>query len=57
MGAMFPAPHGVICARLLPFVMEINVRVLQRHNLQQFLLRYDKVAKVLTGKSDARAED
>jgi alcohol dehydrogenase class IV len=57
MGAMFPAPHGVICARLLPFVMEVNVRVLQRHSSQQFLLRYDEVAKVLTGKSDARAED
>jgi alcohol dehydrogenase class IV len=57
MGAMFPAPHGVICARLLPFVMEVNVRVLQRHSSQQFLIRYDEVAKVLTGKSDARAED
>jgi alcohol dehydrogenase class IV len=57
MGAMFPAPHGVICARLLPFVMEVNVRVLQRHSSQQFLLRYDEVAKVLTGKSDAIAED
>jgi alcohol dehydrogenase class IV len=56
MGAMFPAPHGVICARLLPFVMEVNVRAL-RHSSQQFLIRYDEVAKVLTGKSDARAED
>jgi alcohol dehydrogenase class IV len=57
MGAMFPAPHGAICARLLPFVMEVNVKVLQRHSSQQFLLRYDEVAKVLTGKSDARAEE
>ena len=57
MGAMFTAPHGVICARLLPFVMEVNVRALQRHAFRQFLLRYDEVAKVLTGKSDARAED
>ncbi|UCD33647.1 MAG: iron-containing alcohol dehydrogenase [Desulfobacterales bacterium] len=57
MGAMFPAPHGVICARLLPFVMEVNVKVLQRHSSQQFLYRYDEVAKVLTGKSGARAEE
>ncbi len=57
MGAMFSAPHGVICARLLPFVMEVNVRVLQRRSSQPFLLRYNEVAKVLTGKSDARAED
>lgn len=57
MGAMFPAPHGVICARLLPFVMEVNIRVLQRHSSQQLLMRYDEIAKVLTGKSDAGAED
>jgi len=24
-GGMFPAPHGAVCARLLPHVMEINV--------------------------------
>ena len=57
MGAMFPAPHGVICARMLPFVMEVNIRALQRHSSEQFLLRYDEVAKVLTGNSYARAED
>lgn len=57
MGAMFPAPHGVICANLLPFVMEANIRALQRHDSKQFLLRYDEVAQILTGKPDARAED
>ncbi len=57
MGGMFPVPHGVICARLLPFVVEVNVRVLQRHNSQQYLLRYDQVAQVLTGKSNAKAEE
>jgi alcohol dehydrogenase class IV len=57
MGGMFPVPHGVICARLLPFVVEANVRALQRHNSQQYLLRYDQVAQVLTGKSNAKAEE
>jgi alcohol dehydrogenase class IV len=57
MGAMFPAPHGIICACLLPFVMEANVRALQRDLSQRFLLRYDEVAQILTGRSDARAED
>ena len=57
MGGMFPVPHGVICARLLPFVVEVNVRTLQRHNSQQYLLRYDQVAQVLTGKSNAKAEE
>ena len=56
-GGMFPVPHGVICARLLPFVVEVNVRVLQRHNSQQYLLRYDQVAQVLTGKTNAKAEE
>ena len=57
MGGMFPVPHGVICARLLPFVVEVNVRALKRHNSQQYLLRYDQVAQVLTGKSNAKAEE
>ena len=30
LGGMISAPHGVICARLLPFVCEANVRALQR---------------------------
>ena len=57
MGGMFPVPHGVICARLLPYVVEVNVRALQRHNSQQYLLRYDQVAQALTGKSNAKAEE
>jgi alcohol dehydrogenase class IV len=57
MGGMLPVPHGVICAHLLPFVMEVNVRALRRHNSQQYLLRYDQVAQIITARSDARAED
>lgn len=57
MGAMFPAPHGVICANLLPFVMKANIKALQQHDSKQFLLRYDEVAQILTEKSDAGAED
>lgn len=57
MGGMFTVPHGVICARLLPFVMEVNIRALRRDSFQQYILRYDQAAKVLTGKPKARAED
>ena len=57
MGGMFPVPHGVICAHLLPHVMEVNVRALRRHASQQYLLRYDQVAQILTGKVKAMAED
>jgi alcohol dehydrogenase class IV len=57
MGAMFPIPHGVICACLLPHVMEINVKALQQKGPFEFLSRYDEVARLLTGKPDAKATD
>jgi alcohol dehydrogenase class IV len=57
MGAMFSIPHGVICACLLPHVMEANVNALQRKNSLEFLSRYDEVARLLTGKPDAGATD
>jgi alcohol dehydrogenase class IV len=57
MGAMFPIPHGVICACLLPHVMEVNAKALQRINSLEYLSRYDEVARLLTGKSDAGATD
>jgi alcohol dehydrogenase class IV len=55
MGAMFPIPHGVVCARLLPHVMEVNVKALERRGPLEFLTRYDEVARLLTGKPDAGA--
>ncbi len=57
MGAMFSIPHGVICACLLPHVMEVNVKALQRRGTLEFLSRYDEVARLLTGKPDAGATD
>lgn len=58
LGGMFPAPHGAVCARLLPIVMEANVRaMLKRAPASPALMRYYEVAKLLTGKSSARAED
>lgn len=57
-GGMFRAPHGAVCARLLPFVMEANVRALtQRSTERAALARYDEVAQILTGERDARAQD
>ncbi len=58
LGGLFPAPHGMICARLLPFVVEANVRALQmREPNSPVLQRYVEVAQVLTGRSTARAID
>jgi alcohol dehydrogenase class IV len=54
LGGMFPAPHGAICARLLPCVMEANVRALQSRVPQSPTLgRYRQVARLITGKTDA----
>jgi len=59
LGGMFPnAPHGVICARLLPFVMATNVQALQsRLPNSPALTRYDDIAKILTGQATAQATD
>ncbi len=57
-GGMFPAPHGAVCARLLPFVMEANVRGLKcRQRNSVTLARYTEIAHILTGNALARAED
>ncbi|MDZ7335044.1 MAG: iron-containing alcohol dehydrogenase [candidate division KSB1 bacterium] len=58
LGGMFPAPHGVICARILPFVMETNIRALvRRQSNSPSLVRYKELAEIITGRPDANAED
>jgi alcohol dehydrogenase class IV len=57
-GGMFPAPHGAICARLLPLVMETNLHAIQdRAPASPVLSRFTEVARLLTGNRDALAED
>lgn len=57
-GGMFGAPHGAICAAILPHGMEANIRALRaRAPESASLARYDEVARKLTGKAAARAED
>lgn len=57
-GGMFHAPHGAVCAALLPHVIEANVTALQQRLPESLLLaRYDEVACILTGRQDARATD
>jgi len=58
LGGMFTAPHGAICARLLPAVMAVNVRALQeRHPESEALQRYHEIARILTGDPHATAQD
>jgi alcohol dehydrogenase class IV len=57
-GGMFPAPHGAVCARLLPFVMAVNTEALRRRSPScEALVRYDDVGRILTGDRDATAGD
>jgi alcohol dehydrogenase class IV len=58
LGGMYSAPHGAVCGRLLPYVMEANVRALQdRAPNAPALGRYVETARILTGKSTASAAD
>ena len=58
LGGLYDAPHGLICAALLPHVMAANVRALQeRESRSPYLGRYDEVAQLLTGVPTARAAD
>lgn len=58
LGGMFPAPHGVICARMLPYVVEANVRALQeRAPDSPVLRRFAEIARILTGDPTAEIQD
>jgi alcohol dehydrogenase class IV len=58
LGGMFPAPHGAVCAVLLPPVMAVNAQALQeRQPDSEFLRRYDEVAQILTGNPKAMTGD
>ena len=58
MGGMVSAPHGMICARLLPFVTDANIRALKsRAPDSPALIRYAEIAQILTGSVSATAED
>lgn len=57
-GGSFPdAPHGAICAALLPRVMMANIRALQQRDEQSLALeRYDRIARICTGDGHATAD-
>ena len=56
-GGMFPAPHGAVCAALLPHVMAANIRALRaREPRNPAVGRYAEIARLLAGKTDAPAD-
>lgn len=57
-GGMFPAPHGAVCAALLPHVMAINIEALGKDPRHAAVLaRFEKVAQILTTNSEASVAD
>lgn len=58
LGGMLSAPHGAICARLLPLVMGANLNALEsRYTGHAAIERYDEIARLLTGIELASAWD
>ena len=56
-GGMFRAPHGAVCAALLPHAMSVNRRALQERAPDSPLAaRYEEVARLLTGNPAATAD-
>jgi len=57
-GGMFPAPHGAVCARLLPVVVEMNLNAIRDRAAQRpDLERFTEMSRLLTSDPDSRAED
>jgi len=57
-GGMYHAPHGAVCAALLPETCAVNVRALrQRAPDSPALMRFGELAALLTGAAGATIED
>jgi alcohol dehydrogenase class IV len=50
-GGMFAAPHGAVCAAVLPHAMAVNLRAVRDQG------RFDEIARLVTGRPLATAED
>ena len=55
-GGMWNAPHGAVCAALLPHVMDVNVEAVAARK-PETLVRYAEVARLLTRLPHATAGD
>lgn len=58
MGGRYKRPHGVLCARLLPAVVKVNVQALRRKDPESAALgRYQEAAQLLLGNDEAEIGD
>jgi len=57
-GGMFNAPHGAICASLLPSVMKFNVQLLRElKGSEEIRNRYQEISSLLTGNPFATIDE
>ena len=56
LGGMYPAPHGAVCAALLPAVMRANIGAM-RASEHPALARFDRIGQLLLDDAAAGAED
>ena len=57
-GGQFKAPHGAVCAALLPHAMALNLQALrEREPSSPALARFDEIARILTSRPEVVAED
>jgi alcohol dehydrogenase class IV len=57
-GGMFSAPHGAVCAALLPHALAVNLQALQERSPNSRALdRFQELARLLTGHANATAAD
>ena len=58
LGGRWKAPHGALCAAILPHGMAANIAALRARSAENPALeRYAAIARLLTGNQGARAED
>ncbi|HMB25152.1 MAG TPA: iron-containing alcohol dehydrogenase [Anaerolineales bacterium] len=58
LGGMLHAPHGTLCARFIPLVMEANLKAMQTRQPEHPALgRYTEIAQILTGEKEATAHE
>ena len=58
LGGAFHAPHGAVCAALLPHVMDVNLQALRERMPQSPALQaYKEAAVIFTGEPGSEAED
>ena len=58
LGGEIQAPHGAVCGRLLPYVMQVNYQALQaRQPEARTLARFDELGPLLTGRANSTAAE